>query len=133
MKLVIAQQECHDVGASLIWAAKQTAMHIHGRPRRDSDRNLKTTAIEFRASFLSWATERQSLRTASHGFAAVLVKRGATKSIIFAFSRADAPPTSVNFVALCLRSRRVFGQLAVNAARAFARCLARLRVNDAEA
>ena len=133
MKLVIAQQEGDDVSASLVWAAKQTAMHIHRRPRGNRDGHLKTASVEFRASFLSRTTERESLRTAGHGFAAVLIKRGATKSIFFACGRADAPPASVNRVALCLRYGRVFGQLAVNAARALTSVFAGLRVNAAEA
>ena len=133
MKLVVAQKECHDVGASLVWAAKQTAMHIHSRSGRNRYGHLKTAAIEFRASFLSRTTERESLRTAGHCLAAVLIKRGATKSIFFAFGRADAPPASVNRVALCLRDWRVFRQLAVNTARALASVFAGLRVNAAEA
>ena len=133
MKLVVAQRECHDVSASLVWAAKQTAMHIHRRPRGNRDGHLKTASVEFRASFLSRTMERKSLRTAGHGFAAVLIKRGATKSVLFAFGRADAPPASVNRVALCLRDWRVFRQLAVNTARALASVFAGLRVNAAEA
>ena len=133
MKLVIAQKEGDDVGASLVWAAKQTAMHIHRRPRGNRDGHLKTASVEFRASFLSRTTERKSLRTAGHGFAAVLIKRGATKSVLFAFGRADAPPASVNRVALCLRDWRVFRQLAVNTARTLASVFAGLRVNAAEA